>query len=190
MYVAQLDRSWLETPFFFQGFEICEDREIGLLRKFCRHVYVDLERSSLQQDTIRAANKAIQQVDDVFDGSQRPLIDSRPITTPQKILRAIARLDPTGTLIDRLNRPRHYKNVVTTAKEAPRAADAYETAVTQMHSMLDDIKKGTGVTLDSVKDALTPMVDSVLRNHNAMAWLVYLRKLDEFAYNHAVASSV
>ena len=34
------------------------------------------------------------------------------------------------------------------------------------------------------------MIDSVLRNQNAMAWLVYLRKLDEFAYNHAVASSV
>ncbi len=34
------------------------------------------------------------------------------------------------------------------------------------------------------------MIDSVLRNQDAMAWLVYLRKRDEYAYNHSIASSV
>lgn len=190
MYIAQLDRSWLATPFLFQGFEICEDGEIDLLRQHCKYVYIDVERSSLEKESIQAANKAAQSVEDAFNGRQRPSTDSRPLTTPQKIIRAIARVDPTGILMDRLNRPRHYKNVVTTAKEAPRAADAYENAMTRMQSMLDDIKVGTGTSVDSVREAVTPMVDSVLRNHNAMAWLVYLRKLDEFAYNHAVASSV
>ena len=190
MYVAQLDRSWLETPFLFQGFEICDDGEIGLLRKYCEHVYVDIERSSLEKDSIRAANQATGSGEDAINGNQRPPVDSKPLTTPQKIIRAMARLDPTGTLMDRLNRPRQYKNLVSTKNEAPHAAIAYETAMTQMHSMLDEIKVGAGVTIDSVRQAVTPMVDSVLRNQDAMAWLVYLRKLDEFAYNHAVASSV
>jgi HD-GYP domain-containing protein (c-di-GMP phosphodiesterase class II) len=34
------------------------------------------------------------------------------------------------------------------------------------------------------------MIDSVLRNQDAMAWLVYLRKRDEYAYHHSIASSV
>ena len=59
MYVAQLDRPWLETPFLFQGFEIREDSEIGLLRKFCKHVYVDVDRSSVPKDRILEAHNSI-----------------------------------------------------------------------------------------------------------------------------------
>jgi len=190
MFVAQLDRSWLETPFLFQGFEIREDGEIGLLQKFCKHVYVNVERSTLEKDTILAAHEATQSVDDTFTASQPLPAASKPTTISQRIVRAIGRLDPTGTVTDHSHRPKQYKNVVTTAEEAPRAADAYETATVQMHAVLDCIKNGAGLTIDTVEQAVTPMIDSVLRNQNAMAWLVYLRKLDEFAYNHAVASSV
>ena len=190
MYVAQLDRSWLETPFLFQGFEVREDGEIGLLRKFCKHVYVDVERSTLEKNTILAAHKATKAVNDPFNQTQRLRAAPKAITIPQKIIRAIGRLDPTGTIMDRLNRPKQYKNIVTTAEEAPRATTAYETAMEQVHEVLDNIKNGAGIKLDTIENAVTPMVDSVLRNQNAMAWLVYLRKQDEYAYNHAVATSV
>ncbi|MDH3511620.1 MAG: HD-GYP domain-containing protein [Gammaproteobacteria bacterium] len=191
MYVAQLDRSWLETPFLFQGFEIHEEREIGLLRKFCKHVYVDVERSTLEKNTILAAHQAAKSAGDPFNGTQPPpVIASEPITIPQKLIRAIGHLDPTGIVMERLNRPRQYKNLVTTAKEAPRAADAYATATAQLHSVVDCIKQGIGITVETIEEAVTPMIDSVLRNQNAMAWLVYLRKQDEYAYNHAVATSV
>jgi HD-GYP domain-containing protein (c-di-GMP phosphodiesterase class II) len=161
-----------------------------LLRQYCKHVYVDVDRSSLEKDTIQAANKARNPVDDAFTGRQNTQTDSDPLTAPQKLIRAAARLDPTGILLNFLNRPKNYKNVVTTAKEAPRAADAYENAMTQMQTVLDDIRRGAGIDIETVSQAVTPMVDSVLRNQNAMAWLIYLRKMDEFAYNHAVASSV
>jgi putative nucleotidyltransferase with HDIG domain len=190
MYVAQLDRSWLETPFLFQGFEVREENEISLLRKFCKHVYISIERSSLEKETILAAHKATRSVSDPFSGTQPLPAPEKPVTISQKIFRVIGRLDPTGTVMDRLNRPKQYKNVVTTAKEAPRAADAYEVATEQMHLVLDCLKIGGGITIDTVEKAVTPMIDSVLRNQNAMAWLVFLRKQDEFAYNHAVASSV
>ena len=192
MFVSQLDRSWLETPFLFQGFEIREDSEIGLLQKFCKHVYVNVERSSLEKDSILAAHEANQSVDAplfVDTASLRSSVASKP-TLQQRIIRAIGHLDPTGSVVGRLNRPKRYKNVVTTAKEAPRAADAYEIATEQMHTVLDCINNGTGITVETVEQAITPMIDSVLRNQNAMAWLVYLRKQDEYAYNHAVASSV
>lgn len=190
MYVAQLDRSWLETPFLFQGFEIRDAGEIDLLRKFCKHVYVDAQRSSLEETTIKAANRAPKSADDVLNGQRQQTAEQSTRTVPQKIARAIARLDPTGTLMDRLNQPRRHRNVVTMAKEAPRAVEAYENATSQMQSILDAIRSGTGVNMDHVRQAVTPVVDSVLRNQNAMAWLVYLRKLGDFAYNHAVATSV
>ena len=41
MYVSELDRPWLETPFLFQGFHIRNQEEINALRDHCRHVVID-----------------------------------------------------------------------------------------------------------------------------------------------------
>lgn len=45
MYVAELDRPWTDTPFVFQGFHLRTDEQLETLKKFCKHVFVDLERS-------------------------------------------------------------------------------------------------------------------------------------------------
>ena len=43
MFVAELDRPWLETPFALQGFVIQNTSEILYVSKFVDHVYVDAE---------------------------------------------------------------------------------------------------------------------------------------------------
>jgi HD-GYP domain-containing protein (c-di-GMP phosphodiesterase class II) len=45
MFVAELDRPWLDTPFLLQGFVADSQVEIDTLRKYCSYVYVDLELS-------------------------------------------------------------------------------------------------------------------------------------------------
>jgi len=45
MYVAELDRPWLDTPFLLQGFRIDSQIELETLRRYCRYVYVDPELS-------------------------------------------------------------------------------------------------------------------------------------------------
>ena len=49
MYVSQLDRPWLESPFLLQGFMIKDEEEIAQLREYCEFVYIDLEQSSASQ---------------------------------------------------------------------------------------------------------------------------------------------
>ena len=44
MYVSELDRPWLETPFLFQGFYVQSDEEVAAVRSHCRQVTVDTER--------------------------------------------------------------------------------------------------------------------------------------------------
>ncbi len=46
MFVADLDRPWLDTPFLLQGFIIDSQVELDTLRKYCEYVYIDLELSS------------------------------------------------------------------------------------------------------------------------------------------------
>jgi len=49
MYVAELDRPWTETPFWFQGFILKTPQELATLKKYCRSVWVDSERSELPE---------------------------------------------------------------------------------------------------------------------------------------------
>jgi HD-GYP domain-containing protein (c-di-GMP phosphodiesterase class II) len=45
MYVSELDRPWTETPFMFQGFVLQTPAQLETLKKFCKSVVVDSERS-------------------------------------------------------------------------------------------------------------------------------------------------
>jgi HD-GYP domain-containing protein (c-di-GMP phosphodiesterase class II) len=44
MYVSKLDRPWTETPFLFQGFVLTSEKQIDILRKYCKQVFVDPEK--------------------------------------------------------------------------------------------------------------------------------------------------
>ncbi len=51
MFVSQLDRPWLESPFLFHGFMIDSEKELGTLQELCDYVFVDEERS-VSEDTL------------------------------------------------------------------------------------------------------------------------------------------
>jgi len=47
MYVAELDRPWTDTPFMFQGFVLERPEQLDTLKKYCKSVVVDSEKSQL-----------------------------------------------------------------------------------------------------------------------------------------------
>lgn len=44
MFVAELDRPWLDTKFAFQGFPIASEADLARLRQTCKTVFIDLEK--------------------------------------------------------------------------------------------------------------------------------------------------
>lgn len=46
MYVAELDRPWLESPFLFQGFSLDTQADIDQVRQVCKFVLIELEQSA------------------------------------------------------------------------------------------------------------------------------------------------
>lgn len=46
MYVSNLDRPWLETPFLLQGFALESSEDIQRLTQYCSYVFVDTKKSS------------------------------------------------------------------------------------------------------------------------------------------------
>ena len=196
MYVAQLDRPWLETPFLFQGFEVREVGEINQLRYYCQHVYVDPARSSLGESEIEArrqSRKPVAQLQVLQEntGIRGNLYShaSRP-SLMRRVASFFANLDPSGTLNDRMSGIRTYRNRGTIQQEAPKAKVAYRAAVQTVNTLLEHVHAGRGVDLDSVQNAVSPVIDSVMRNPDAMVWLVGLQKRDEYSYHHSIASSV
>lgn len=53
MYIAELDRPWTEVPFRFQGFVLASEQQLETLKKYCKSVFVDSERSTTLADTPR-----------------------------------------------------------------------------------------------------------------------------------------
>src|SRR5690349_16566021 len=46
MYVARLDRPWLDTPFPLEGLKLETDEEVEKLRRICSYVFVDTARGT------------------------------------------------------------------------------------------------------------------------------------------------
>jgi len=54
MYVCDLDRPWLETPFQLQGFEVKDQADVVIVGQWCKHVYIDLMRTKVINVTLDA----------------------------------------------------------------------------------------------------------------------------------------
>ena len=65
MFVTELDRPWTDTPFLIQGFLVDSEIELSTLRKYCGHVFVDVDRSDpVLADAIRGGT--------AYEGPQAP----------------------------------------------------------------------------------------------------------------------
>ena len=58
MYVAELDRPWVDSPFLFQGFTIETEEDLEKLRETCKFVFIDEERADGGDRTIRLSMNA------------------------------------------------------------------------------------------------------------------------------------
>lgn len=60
MYVWELDRPWVGTPFMYQGFVLRTPQELENLKKHCREVFIDTEKAERTEAApARAAGSAI-----------------------------------------------------------------------------------------------------------------------------------
>lgn len=78
MFVAELDRPWLETPFLFQGFAVRDQSELAQLRALCRHVYIDDARTdpAVRSRLVQSPPAA-------------PLLRERPQSEPLRVVRDV-----------------------------------------------------------------------------------------------------
>ena len=173
MYVSELDRPWLGTPFLFQGFEIQTDEELEQLRTLCRHVYV-LSGDSLPSPAIRRTKPV----------SAAPPA-ARIIT--KKISEEFAVTETSSREIPRSGMPpSRYTDVTPVEEELQQAVEVERSARETIYSILDDARLGRSVDTPRAKKVVGQMTESVIRNPDALVWLTHLKKKHEYTALHSL----
>ena len=155
MYISNLDRPWLDTPFLIQGFVIKDDEEIALLKKFCEHVYIDTSKGVDTVHSIPGQNK----------------------------LKTNTRLEQC--LVDK-TRLAEYVDTKTPAEEMPAARTAIEKASSRVIAIMNAVKADKRVNAEQVRDVVEPVLESVIRNPDALMWLTQMRHKDSYTYAHSL----
>lgn len=175
MYVTRLDRPWTETPFLFQGFYIRSSDEIEELRRYCKYVFIDTEQSGggSENTATRAASKTGPSSEHTITG-----VTSLRYPSPRTSTGGAAR-----------NRT-VYTASVPVEQEMKAARRVHAEATEALQEILTALQNGEQLDMELAKQTVEPMVESVLRNPDAMIWLARMKQHDSYSYHHSVGCSV
>ena len=176
VFVAELDRPWLGTPFLLQGFLIDDEAQIRQLQALCRLVYVDRRRSIGDQyvamirerDRRRLALGALD--DDEF--------------------LAVARRLRAGMADDEARRKARPLGETGLEEELLYSAPVIEDVQRTLATIRETISSGATVDLARVCDLVDELAAGVERNPDAMLWLTRLKATDQYSSDHAIDVSV
>ena len=79
---------------------------------------------------------------------------------------------------------------VTVAEELQRAQKLHSQAQNMVSNVLHDVKLGKSIDIEAFDQIADGMVDSVLRNHNALACLGRIRDKDNYLLEHSINLAV
>ncbi len=191
MFVAWLDRDWLETPFLTQGFFIRTHEEIRQLQELCKYVYIEKEendqgkKKQQTNTTILAPSKKRSEVLSI-DVAQN---NGTHIATP-------ARKDPKKPLMPGATnktslaaaiskRPR-YKIQTDAAHEHQVSKVIYREARKVASSLLEQARLGKAVESETAKTVVKGCVKSILRNPDALMWMAKIKHADNYTMEHCL----
>ena len=170
MFVAELDRPWLDTPFLLQGFLIDSPEQLETLRHYCRHVYVDPLRSA---ETLGH-----------FDFASIALDPDRSNPLPLSWLRDLDHIQaPNWELVE-------YLDQVSLETELPQARAVFEHGQDVVADLFETLQATGAADLAPVTEMMDSMVESVVRNPDALTLLARIRRKSHYSYAHALNVSI
>jgi HD-GYP domain-containing protein (c-di-GMP phosphodiesterase class II) len=176
MYVSGLDRPWLETPFFTQGFMIESREDIGRLQQYCEEVFIDTHRSVkpghsgrremlLRNETAKSAERAA-----------------------PKVLKERSRIPMENIFVGRPLKSYHDNS--NWEEEHPRAQLALNTLIGDIDNMFEQVSAGEKLNIIKLRQSVEPVVESISRNPDACLWVTRLKKHDNYTYQHSLSAAM
>ncbi len=85
---------------------------------------------------------------------------------------------------------RVYEEVTTVEQEIETARDVHDKAKTLIAEMMEELQKNRMPDVEKVKETVDGMVDSIVRNPDALLWLTKLKTKDSYTYGHSIDVSI
>ncbi|MEF8833869.1 MAG: HD-GYP domain-containing protein [Halofilum sp. (in: g-proteobacteria)] len=174
LYVAALDRPWIETPFLFQGFAIEATDEIRTLGQYCDFVYVDADRSA--PGALRAARRQAEHGVSMRDGSS----SAARRTPPTEPAHEREQADAPETGGERFPSSRRFRESVSAAKAGR------DQALGTVEALMADLRLGKSVDTREAREKVAELVSRVSDDASAALWLTNLKNRDEYTSIHCV----
>ena len=166
MYVAELDRPWVDSPFLFQGFELKTEKELKAIQDVCNYVYVDVTKR--RNVTKEFVNRVPTEVTTSNSSETKkhtfaftPTLDNFDYGTPPPKLSQFE-------------------------KEIERANKVYDNAQAVVENFMKTVENGGGIDSIAAQRAVAHCVQSILQSPDAMLWLTKLKAKDEYTAQHSL----
>lgn len=167
MYVSGIDRPWSETPFPLQGFHVESRDQLEMIKRLCKFVDVDTVKSRtridyrlLQEESPQAENRFLIREDparEVLNNRLRMIQNSKPYLISSPVQQEI--------------------------KHARKIHHQLQNRITEvLGTMVDDGK----LAIDNLRPLANELVDSVIRNPNAFAYLTHMENHHAGLLNYCV----
>lgn len=276
MFIVELDRPWIDTPFLLQGFLVEGDDQLHQIREHCQWVLIDPHRSSgVNFDNL--VNKSAMAPQEIgaeprisinYTAGPNPSISKggpakRPLksiptstdTVSHQIptssgnrasrhLEVPARAQHTGdgyapipasarstsgiwsklrngvsgffarsakasfeeervaefasekieqsraTFIPETVLLTIYEDKLAVEDEFGAATAAFQRTTDLLHCIVEDIRAGSNLRLESIEEVVSDMVDSMVRNPDALMWVARMREQNSTIYDHGLAVAI
>ena len=169
MYVSRLDRPWIETPFPLQGFYVKDLMELDQLRRYCREVTVDISRSRVKIDPVSHAVGAQQSAKASTAQSAPSNVSSAPRAKVNKLV---------------------YRTTVSMPQEVGASRQLHSEFAQSVADVYKQVQSGHMPDIAHTRHLASRVVESVVRNPDAMVWLSRVREKNAYSYHHAFRCAI
>src|SRR3990172_3296318 len=159
MFVEGLDRPWIDSPFFFHKKLIKSQDQID---KFVSH--------GIQHVTINTDKGADTEDRPVLNNNEKFHLSATPMEQPQP--------QPS---VESEN-----TDSIKIEEELPRAKEIKSNVTSVVKSIFKDARMGKAIEINAVKEQVGDIVDSVIRNRDALLCLTNLKDYDDYTFLHCV----
>lgn len=172
MFVAELDRPWLGTPFLTQGFTISSLSEVKKIRELCNHVFVEKEGR-------------------LWGGKKDPFaktdFSANAFKTKQNQTGIFTQAEKQKpSLVATMGERQSYGLSSTFYEELPQARRIYLAARSSVAQLLAQARSDNQVDMVLARKLVGSIIRSVLRHPDPMLWLTNAKDKEAYLLNHCL----
>jgi putative nucleotidyltransferase with HDIG domain len=167
MHVVELDRPWTGTRFIYREFIIESNEVLDELRRVSAYVYIETDPRRRASHVQRPSGPILAAKSDSQDEHEGPV--DRVLVASSRHIETRWHPDKTGL------------------EEELHDASRIESRTREvLYDTLEDVKLGKSIRMSGVRETVTEMAESIIRNPDAMVVLSQLKEADEYTALHSL----